>query len=149
MNLSISTLVAQSPEAVMSGFTESLFLQLNPPFPYPKAKLLRFDGCKRGHEIHLELQMGFTMRWESKITDDYQHPNEIGFVDEGHLLPFFLKSWTHRHRLVRKGNNTVIIDDITYTTPWWLPAALMYPALYFQFAYRKPIYRQTFGNIEN
>lgn len=46
MQFKIITKVHQDYLSVMEGFTEELFLQLNPPFP--PVKLKRFDGCNKG-----------------------------------------------------------------------------------------------------
>ena len=143
MRLKIECSVAQSVEKVEEGFTQDLFLALNPPFP--KVNLRRFDGCKTNDVVTIELNfILFKQIWESLITDYERNATTFRFVDEGTSLPFFLASWRHHHLVVAEGEGAKIIDDITFKTPWWLPAWLMYPALYFQFQYRKPIYRRYF-----
>ena len=144
MHLVIRTAVDQSPDRVWEGFDRKLFLSLNPPFP--PVQLLRFDGCRVGDEVHLELNfLLFRQVWESVITEQQQTPEEIWFVDEGRKLPFFLRYWRHRHRLLRRGNRTDIVDDITFRSPFILFDYLLYPVLCLQFLYRKPIYCRTFG----
>ncbi len=143
MRLVIETPVAQPPETVMAGFNQDLFIKLNPPFP--PVKVLRFDGSKRGDEVHLELNMLlFKQRWISVITEDGANDNEFYFVDEGKRLPFFLSYWRHRHRIVRAGEGSTIVDDITFRAPLHL-SALLWPSLRAQFAYRCPVYQQVFG----
>ena len=143
MRLIITTPVNQSCAHVWAGFDRDLFLRLSPPFP-PVA-LLRFDGCLPGDEVHLELNfLLFRQRWESRITEQQRTPEEIYFIDEGQKLPFFLQYWRHHHRLLCRGANTEIVDDITFRAPAWLPDFLLYPILYLQFRYRRPIYRRVF-----
>ena len=143
MRLKIITKVDQDYLSVKSGFDEKLFKALNPPFP--KVKLSRFDGCKEGDIVSLRLNfIFFSLTWESLITEDETTDNEFRFVDEGTSLPFFLKFWRHHHRVVSDGEGSLIIDDITFKTPFYLPEFLMYPALYGQFLYRKPIYQKFF-----
>jgi ligand-binding SRPBCC domain-containing protein len=148
MRLIISTVVQKPLEQVFAGFDKKLFTLLNPPFPFPKAHVLRFDGCEKGHEVHLELSfhgLG-TQRWESLITASERTPTRIFFIDEGIKLPFFLKKWKHQHILERNPDGTTLItDDISYDAAAWLPNFLLYPALYLQFAYRKPVYRKVFA----
>lgn len=143
MKLKISTRVNQSLEVVQNGFTQDLFLSLNPPFP--KVDLLQFDGCTKGDIVSLKLKFGFFNQvWTSEITEDHLTENQWLFVDEGTQLPFFLKQWRHRHLVEREGSRAVITDDIEFSCGFILIDVLMWPALYLQFLYRKPIYRKLF-----
>jgi ligand-binding SRPBCC domain-containing protein len=160
MKLLLKTLVRQSLPQVWAGFDRNLFEKLAPPFP--PVEVVRFDGCAKGDIVHLRLNfLFFKQDWISDITDQQttgmpdhgmpdhgmpDHPNEIFFVDEGRKLPFFLRYWHHRHRLVRDAETggTVVIDDITFRTPTLLTDWLFYPLLWLQFAYRKPIYKRVF-----
>ncbi|MEL7145731.1 MAG: hypothetical protein AAFO69_05150 [Bacteroidota bacterium] len=143
MRLQIECPVEKNVLQVKEGFTEDLFLALNPPFP--KVRLQRFDGCKTNDVVSLELNfIFFKQTWESLITEDETNDTTFRFVDEGTSLPFFLSAWRHHHLVVADGDGAKIIDDITFKTPWWLPAWLMYPAMYFQFLYRKPVYKRYF-----
>lgn len=143
MRLKIVTKVRASIDQVKAGFNEDLFLSLNPPFP--PVKLLQFDGCETGDIVSLELNfIFFQQRWESKIIEDYQSEFQWYFVDIGTKLPFFLKSWKHIHDVRKVTEGTMIVDDITYSTGTLLTDFMMYPLMYFQFLYRKPIYRRTF-----
>lgn len=143
MKLRISTNVNASLQAVKKGFTKDLFLSLNPPFP--PVRLLQFDGCKEGDKVALELNfIFFKQQWVSDITEDSEDEKEWFFLDEGIRLPFFLKSWKHRHVVEEEGSGSRIIDDITFSTGTILTDLLLYPALLGQFLYRKPIYRKVF-----
>lgn len=138
-------MVKQPYKKVFEGFDQNLFIKLAPPFP--PVKLLRFDGCKVDDRVALRLNfIFFKQTWESLITDYQNNEQEISFVDEGVKLPFFLKYWKHHHRVVKEGEQTQIVDDISFKTPFFLFDYLMYPALYLQFLYRKPIYRKVFSN---
>ncbi|AQG78362.1 SRPBCC family protein [Spirosoma montaniterrae] len=145
MHLLLQTHVNQAPATVWAGFTRNLFNQLSPPFP--PVDVVRFDGCLTGDIVHLRLNfLLFRQDWISLITDQQTTPNEIFFIDEGTKLPFFLTYWQHRHRLLTDpAGGTIIADDITFRTPFWLTDYLMYPLMWLQFAYRKPIYRRIFS----
>lgn len=144
MKLIVETVVAQNYLQVKEGFTESLFLKLNPPFP--PVKLIRFDGSEIGDLVSLELNfLLFKQNWTSKITESQLTEREYFFVDEGIQLPFFLNSWKHKHRLVKNGNQCLIRDEITYQGPNKVITALLFPVLKGQFLYRKPIYQKLFG----
>jgi len=146
MRISIETAVNQSIDSVWSGFDQSLFGKLAPPFP--PVNLLRFDGSEQGDEVHLELNFIFFKQiWVSVITENVKTDKEIYFIDRGTRLPFFLKFWQHKHRIVKsvdmkRGIHSLIIDEIEFESPFGF---LLYPVLFLQFLYRKPIYRKIFS----
>lgn len=144
MQINISTTVSQHYLEVKEGFNQDLFSTLSPPFP--PVKLLRFDGSKKGDIVSLELNFIFFKQiWTSEITDDQTTDSEFYFVDKGIKLPFFLGKWQHKHRLINKGKSeTEIRDEIEYKGSVWFLTPLLYPVLYLQFLYRKPIYRRIF-----
>lgn len=147
MTITIRTPVDQPIDQVWAGFNRALFDRLSPPFP--PVRVLRFDGCLTGDVVSLELNfLLFKQTWTSDIVDQQTTPDEIYFVDQGVKLPFFLRAWHHKHRLIRQGSGTVIADEITYQTPNRLFDYLMYPLMWAQFVYRKPIYRQTFSRLK-
>ena len=129
----------------MAGFTQELFVALAPPFP--RLRLLRFDGCRVGDRVEIELNtLVKRLRWTSLITDAGQLPDgTLFFVDEGQMLPPPLRYWRHRH-LVQPGpgGGSVIVDALEYRTASRVLDALLYPAIWAQFAWRKPIYRRWF-----
>lgn len=143
MKLRIATQVKASLSKVQEGFTEELFLALS--LPFPPVKLLQFDGCKTGNKVALELNfIFFKQQWISDITADEDDGKNWFFVDEGVKLPFFLKSWRHHHAVESNEQGSIVIDAITFSTGTILFDLLMYPALYFQFLYRRPIYKKRF-----
>lgn len=145
MKLTLRTPVSAPLRQVWEGFDESLFRNLSPPFP--PVKLVRFDGSRPGDLVSLELNfILFSQSWTSRIADQKETDGEIHFTDEGIKLPFFLSFWRHKHRLIRQeSGGTLIADEIEYRTPFLLFDYLIYPAMWAQFAYRKPIYRRIFA----
>ncbi|WP_026994526.1 SRPBCC family protein [Flectobacillus major] len=144
MHFVIKTLVNQSLQSVWNGFDLDLFNVLSPPFP--PVKVLRFDGCMKGDIVALELNfILFKQVWESEIIEQNSGSTEIYFIDKGTKLPFFLRYWHHRHRIISEQSQTYIIDDITFKTPNILLDIVFYPVLYLLFLYRKPIYKRVFS----
>lgn len=144
MKIKLTTHVAQNYKAVMEGFTEDLFLKLNPPFP--PVKLLRFDGCKKDDVVALELNfIFFKQQWVSLILEDGLDEKEFYFIDSGTKLPFFLHYWRHHHRIIRRAQGSKIVDDITFRSPFLIMDVLLWPVLWLQFLYRKPIYKKIFA----
>jgi ligand-binding SRPBCC domain-containing protein len=98
--------------------------------------LLRFDGCSKNDEVHLQLSfIFFKQQWISIITEFENNVNEIFFVDEGISLPFFLKSWKHKHIIRKHNGSTQIIDDIEFNTGNKITDMIFYPLLFMQFLY--------------
>ena len=145
MHVILRTAVAQPPAQVMAGFTRELFIALAPPFP--KLRLLRFDGCRTDDQVEIELDtLVKRLPWTSLIVDDGQLADgTLFFVDEGQTLPPPLRYWRHRH-LIQPGpqGGSIIVDDLEYRTATPALDALLYPAIWAQFAWRKPIYRRWF-----
>ncbi len=140
MRIVIKTKVAQDYRQVFAGFNEELFLALVPPLT--PLKLLRFDGCKLGDEVRLRV---YFMDWFSEITAQGEREREIFFIDEGTRLPFTFSYWKHHHQMISLvDGGCEIVDDIQYESPLFL-GPLLYPLLYFQFWYRKRIYKRYFG----
>ncbi len=144
MKVKIKTRVLSSLGEIEKGFNRELFLKLSPPFP--PVKLTRFDGCVKGDKVSLSLNfLFFKQRWESDIVEDGRDTDSWFFVDKGVKLPFFLKTWLHRHEVLQRKDTSFIIDDIHFTTGSLLTDFLMFPLLYIQFLYRKPIYQKVFS----
>ncbi len=147
MKIQLETPVGQNYLEVKSGFTEHLFKQLAPPFP--PVKVLRFDGCKTGDQVELELNFFlFTQKWTSLITEDETDEKEFYFVDEGVVLPFFLGKWRHKHRIISTLSGSIIRDEIDFEGPFSWMTPILYPTLWIQFWYRKPIYRSIFKKTD-
>jgi ligand-binding SRPBCC domain-containing protein len=145
VNIQIKTKVKASLEKVKEGFTENLFLSLNPPFP--PVKLIQFDGCITGDKVVLELNfIFFKQKWISNIVSAFEDDTTWSFTDIGTQLPFFLRAWNHHHRVEKAASGSIIIDDITFSTGMMVTDILMYPILYGQFLYRMPIYKKRFRN---
>ena len=146
MHVLLRTAVAQPPAQVMAGFTRELFVALAPPFP--RLRVLRFDGCLTGDQVEIELDtLVKRLPWTSLIVDHGQLPDgTLFFVDEGQVLPPPLRFWRHRH-LIQPGPNggSIIVDDLEYRSGSKALDVLLRPAMWAQFAWRRPIYRRWFG----
>lgn len=145
IHVRIATEVAASLPAVHAAFTRTLLERLNPPFP--PAKLLRYDGEQPGNEVWIELNfILFKQVWKSVITEQQQTTIAVYFIDKGVQLPFFLRSWQHKHLLeALPGGGTRIVDELRFTTPFWLPGILAQPLFAGLMLYRKPIYKRVFA----
>jgi ligand-binding SRPBCC domain-containing protein len=142
MKIYLETEVEQNWKEVWKKFDKQLFIKLSPPFP--KVNILQFDGSKQGDLVKLEINFVFFKQiWESYISESVEKEDSAYFIDIGSQLPFFLKYWKHQHLIVKKGEKTLIIDNInfqSYSFANWF----VYPLLYLQFWMRKPIYKKYF-----
>lgn len=144
MQLHLKTYVSQNYRQVFNAFDEQLFRKLSPP--YPRLRLLRFDGSAPGDRVEVELQIGIkSFRWTSLITSREVTDTEAWFVDEGQELPPPLKQWHHRHLIAKNGSGSIIHDIITYSTGNKPLDLLLYPLMRLQFGMRGPVYRREFG----
>lgn len=139
----LETSVEQDYDSVFTQFDLKLFKALQPPFP--PSEVVRFDGSEVGNEVHIKLFTGFKWEiWKSVISERQLGPNEHYFTDKGIQLPSFLKQWEHKHRVKKGTKGSTIIDDITFALSSPLLYPVYYPAIYGQFALRKPIYKKYF-----
>ncbi len=144
MRLHLKTDVQEDYLTVLNAFDEQLFRKLAPP--YPKLKLIRFDGSEPGDLVEIELQTGFkSFRWSSLITHREVTNSEAYFIDQGQVLPPPLRFWRHKHLVTKQGAGSTIHDIITYSTGFKILDLFMYPLMRMQFGMRKPIYRREFG----
>ncbi len=143
MLLQVQTQVHSTLANVKAGFNQELFLKLNPPFP--SVDLIRFDGCRQGDFVELDLDFKFSrQKWLSEITFDNENDQVFEFVDEGRKMPFPFTFWRHHHKVEAHENGCLITDAIEYTTDNKFLTYLIYPILLMPFLYRKPIYRRVF-----
>ena len=138
MKIKITTPINRNYREVFALFNQKLFEALKPPVI--NLVVERFDGCKKGDEVHLRVA---GQRWVSHITDYVENKDEIYFVDRGVIIPPPLKSWLHFHRIERSGENSCnVIDDIEYSSGNALLDKIIYPAIYAMFSMRKSIYKR-------
>lgn len=141
MKLLIETTVSGNYLQIFSRFNVTLFKALTPPLT--SIKVQRFDGCAVGDEVHLEVKLlnMITQKWQNKITSAHQNESEVSFTDCGTVMPAPLISWKHIHT-IRKINETesVIVDDIDFSSGSRILDQLMYPVLFVMFNARKPVY---------
>lgn len=149
MRFRLKTPVAGEYRQVLARFDRSLLERLSPPGA--QVELVRFDGSHLGDIVHIRLTLlGFIKQdWASEIVEEEETSQKTWFTDEGIRLPFFLRYWRHQHIVENHRTYSVIVDEIEYRTPFILFDYLMYPVLYLQFAWRKPIYRKVFGKADS
>ncbi|MFL0163192.1 SRPBCC family protein [Aquirufa salirivi] len=137
----VQTPINSPIEYVWALFDKDLLSKLSPPFPPVSIK--RFDGCRKGDLVQLEIKLGlFSLYWDSEITEDFQSDDKIYFIDEGRRIPLGMNYWKHEHILEKLPNNqTLVIDQISYSTSSKFLDILLYPLLWGMIAYRKPFYK--------
>lgn len=146
MKLIIKQKVKGNYKEVMKRFDKDLFEALKPK--NGKMEVIEFTGSKKGDKVKLKFLSPFKADWISDIIDDYENENESVFVDVGRVLPFPLKKWTHNH-IVKKidEDHSLIIDNMEFSSGFWLVDLFMLPGLWFVFSPRKKIYKEYFEQI--
>lgn len=144
MNFTIETPIPLPADEVYRQFDRKLLEALLPKFP--PAKLLHYEGSDVGSLVTVRLWTPLgNADWTVTIVERGEDKNGFYFIDEGKELPVFLKAWRHEHRVNHRGNESVIIDDISFDVSSWLPKKLVYKQMKEQFANRQPVYRKYFS----
>ena len=146
MNVTIKAQVVGNYKKVMAAFNRELFEALKPP--QGKMEIVEFTGSKKGDRVHMKFISPIKAEWISHITENGENDQQAWFIDEGMQLPWPLKTWKHKHIVKRiDDQNSVIIDDMTFTGRNALLTLLLYPAIFIGFYPRKRIYKQYFENL--
>jgi ligand-binding SRPBCC domain-containing protein len=140
MNIILRSKVNGDLKAVYNRFDAKLFKYLLPP----GAQLIEFGGSNKGDVVHLKLPIAG--EWISEITENGISAETCYFIDEGRQLPFPLKKWRHKHILHAAGENTIIEDNMTFSTGNSLTDLLFYPVLLLSFLPRIWQYKSYFKN---
>lgn len=144
MKLLFKTRVDLPFERIRDQFNRELFEYLSPSWvPF---KIKRFDGCKKGDEVHVELGPALSaQQWVSIMTFEETNASGWSFIDEGKVLPWPLSNWKHHHRVDRIGPmESEIVDDIYFEcSPSWM-AFVIKPILWQTFAIRPKRYKNFF-----
>lgn len=150
MRFLIPTLVKGNYKTVFSGFDHGLLLKLTPPGM--RLELVSADAPdKPGGRIHIKVKVLGLIRqeWVNEFSRYELRDDECHFVDEGRTMPFPFKRWRHDHRVLKEGDNAKIVDDVTYSSGLLILDWLLFPVVWFQFRYRRPIYRKHFGTVHH
>lgn len=148
MRLMLKTRVRGNYKKVFAGFDHTLLLKLTPPGM--KVELLHADPPEKvGGRIRLKVTIFGILRqnWENEFSSYELREDECHFVDTGLTMPFPVRLWRHDHRVLRDGENAIILDDVTFGSGFFLMDWLLYPIMWLQFKYRKPIYQKHFGAV--
>lgn len=144
MKLLFETPIHLPYEKVRDQFDSRLFTFISPEsIPF---NLKRFDGCKLGDEIHIELGPAFyKQKWVSVITQEETNLKGWSFTDEGKVLPWPLTYWKHQHRVDKiSATECMIVDDIHYECSSSVLTFLMEPFLWSVFSIRPSRYQKFF-----
>jgi ligand-binding SRPBCC domain-containing protein len=143
MKIFIETPIKKNFHDVFALFNEKLFKALKPPMV--KLVIERFDGCKKGDEIHLKISpLNLkTERWVSHITEFHEDAEQIYFVDIGVVIPPPLKFWKHTHRIKHiSEHKCMVIDDIEFSSGNAVLDIILFPVFFTMFKMRSPVYKR-------
>lgn len=146
MNLILKAPVKGNYKKVMKAFDRDLFEALKPSAG--EMEIIEFTGSKKGDRVHMKFISPIKAQWISDIVEDEVTDTRAWFVDVGVKLPWPLATWKHRH-IVEKidDNNSMIIDDMTFTGSNFIFTLLLYPAIFIGFYPRKNIYQKYFEKL--
>jgi ligand-binding SRPBCC domain-containing protein len=139
MIITLKSKVKGDFKSVYKRFDADLFRYLLPP----GAELIEFGGSKKGDMVHLKLPL--IGEWISEIVEDGISANKCYFIDEGRTLPFPLKTWRHKHILHKLGDDTIIEDNMSFSTGNIITDLAFYPVLLLAFLPRVMQYKSYFN----
>jgi ligand-binding SRPBCC domain-containing protein len=149
MRFQILTKVQGNHRSVFLRFNHSLLLQLTPPGM--RMELLEFQDPQEPNgkiEMRVTILGLIKQEWENAFSDYELGEAECHFVDQGVKMPFPIRLWRHDHRVLADGPDQAIInDDVTFGSGFFLMDWMLFPILWLQFRYRRPIYRRVFGRV--
>ena len=130
----------------MNHFDRDLFEALKPKGA--SMEIVEFTGSQTGDTVHIRFKAPIKAEWISKITEHGVDNTRAYFVDVGETLPFPLKKWKHVHIVEKEDEtNSIIIDDITFSSNNKILDFLLYPMMYIGFKPRNKVYRKYFSNL--
>ena len=141
MRILLKTRVSGNYLDIYNSFDRSLFEFLLPS----GAKVQQFDGSKKGDIVHLTFSFPFKAEWVSEIIENNISDSECYFIDKGTKLPFGIHFWIHKHRIIKDGNQSIIEDDIEFSTGNKFLDLIYYPGLLVSFLPRKRLYQKYFN----
>jgi ligand-binding SRPBCC domain-containing protein len=148
MRIKLKSQIAAPYELVQRNFDKELFRYLLPPSFV--ASLTRYDGAAPGNEVHVQFHVPWKSLWISRIIQTEQSANFFYFIDEGIRLPFGLRTWKHRHSVIKMDDvKTEIVDDIHFGTQNKMMDLWAWPILFLAFYPRKWQYQSFFSKTQN
>lgn len=146
MRLKIETKVQGNQKEVFEKFTKELLLFVS--MPYPRFKLIHFNGSSVGSVVEAELDMIIKkVKWVSVVTEHEVQSEKSWFVDEGTVMPFGMIYWRHKHLVEQRNDGAYIIDDLTFHGNNFFKSLMLYFMFIPAFYYRKPRYKMYFKKL--
>jgi ligand-binding SRPBCC domain-containing protein len=144
MQLIIKTKVKGYYLDVYKRFDLKLFQFLLPKFG--KVEVAKFTGSQKGDIVHIKFIKPLKTDWISEIIEDNITEESAYFVDSGTHLPWPLKTWRHDHIVKKESeSHSEIIDDMNFSTGYFLFDLLIWPFLFLSFYPRKRLYKKYFN----
>lgn len=141
MKINLKSKVRGNYKDVFQAFDKNLFEYLLPP----GAKVIQFDGSKKGDLVYLSFSFPPNTEWISEIVEDSCSDELCYFIDIGKKLPFGITFWRHKHIVHNQGDSSVIEDDIEFRTKNKVQESILYPLLYLSFLPRVAQYKSYFN----
>jgi ligand-binding SRPBCC domain-containing protein len=144
MHFIVKTKINKPFDQVVSSFDQDLFVAIAPPgMPM---RLLRFDGCNKNDIVEIQLGLGtFSTKWRSLITYHESSEEVFHFIDKGVIIPWPLKKWEHKHYVYKTGDESLIVDNVTFSTSSRLMDVFSFLPFYLSILYRVYAYKKYFS----
>ena len=104
-------------------------------------KIMVWEGTYDGALAHMRF---WFLGWKDFMVqhkNNSQLKNSFSFKDQGTVLPFRLTKWTHSHKVIKRGENIEILDEIYFDGDKKILALMFYPILIAPIFFRKILYK--------
>lgn len=149
MEITVSIPIPHPAQKVFNALNKDAFVALTAAAPFPKVKLIEYQGQAAGSKVHLELDfLLYRQPWISIISENQNTigPDIFWFEDLGTVLPFPFKKWRHLHKVVKSSESSCqIVEQVYFSTGLILLDYLLIPVVKKMFTDRKPIYLKYFN----
>tara|TARA_B100001989_G_C24424665_1_gene405864 strand:- start:352 stop:798 length:447 start_codon:yes stop_codon:yes gene_type:complete len=123
---------------VSKSFREIKFV--NFLISFQPVKIISWEGVENNKKAYFKLWFFGWKNFKVKHSDFSLSDETLTFTDKGEVLPFGLTNWNHIHTVIRKDNNTIIYDSLSFNHPNKFIGFLLYPILISPIFLRKILY---------
>ncbi len=127
---------------VVSEFQNLKFIKFL--IKWQPVKIIKWNGIYNNDKAHFKF---WFLKWHNfKVVHQLYNFNEdqLSFEDKGTKLPLGLKSWNHKHKVVRAVNSVIITDNISFSHNYYFMGFILYPILIFPILLRRLLYKKYF-----
>ena len=111
---------------------------------FQPVKIIEWSGIEDDKIAYFKLWLFGWKNFKVKHQEYKLNNNELSFIDKGIVLPLGIKSWKHKHIIIKDGKNTIIKDLVHFSHSNRYLGYLLFPILMFPIIIRIFLYKIYF-----